>query len=92
MDSRLPKNIIVYTLKGHKVTLSFYCYMWTISLARNNIEFVQTIKEWLFLNFEMKDTSETSYILGVKIYRDRSRKLLALSESLILKEFLKILK
>ena len=66
--------------------------MWTISLARNNIEFVQTIKEWLFLNFEMKDMSEKSYILGVKIYRDRSRKLLALSESLILKEFLKILK
>ncbi|XP_070039071.1 uncharacterized protein [Nicotiana tomentosiformis] len=30
----------------------------------------------------MKDLGETSYILGIKIYRDRSRKLLGLSQSL----------
>ena len=39
----------------------------------------------------MKDLGETSYILGIKIYRDRSKKMLGLSQSrcidLILKRF-----
>ena len=51
-----------------------------ILLAGNNIEFVQTIKEWLFSNFEIKDIGEASYILGVKIHRDRSKKLSTLSQ------------
>ena len=29
----------------------------------------------------MKDLDETAYILGIKIYRDRSRRLIGLSES-----------
>ena len=39
----------------------------------------------------MKDLGEAAYILGVKIYRDRSRRLIGLSQSThldkILKEF-----
>ena len=39
----------------------------------------------------MKDLGETSYILGIKIYRDRSKRMLGLSQSwyidLILKRF-----
>ncbi|KAI5335201.1 hypothetical protein L3X38_025334 [Prunus dulcis] len=32
--------------------------------------------------FSMKDLGNASYILGIKIYRDRSRKLIGLSQSL----------
>ncbi|KAM0914498.1 hypothetical protein ACQ4PT_011485 [Festuca glaucescens] len=37
----------------------------------------------------MKDMGEASYILGIKIYRDRSRRLLALSQSTYLEKILK---
>jgi hypothetical protein len=37
----------------------------------------------------MKDLGEASYVLGIKIYRDRSRHLLALSQSTYLDKVLK---
>uniref|UniRef100_A0A2N9FG52 Integrase catalytic domain-containing protein n=1 Tax=Fagus sylvatica TaxID=28930 RepID=A0A2N9FG52_FAGSY len=43
-------------------------------------EFIKTIKEWLSSTFEMKDMGEASFVLGVKILRDRSRKLRSLSQ------------
>ena len=64
--------------EGNFVILSLY--VGDILLAGNNIEFVQTIKELLFSNFEMKYMREASYILGVKIHRDHFRKLLILSQ------------
>ena len=38
---------------------------------------------WAYTNiyFSMKDLGEAAYILGIKIYRDRSRRLLGLSQS-----------
>ena len=40
----------------------------------------------------MKDLSEAAYILGIKIYRDRSRSLIGLSRSTYLGKVLKKLK
>src|SRR5664279_3059695 len=37
----------------------------------------------------MKDLGEAAYILGIKIYRDRSRRLIGLSQSTYLDKFLK---
>ena len=39
--------------------------------------------------FSMKDLGEASYILGIKIYRDRSRRLIGLSQSTYLDKVLK---
>ncbi|KAL0394994.1 UNVERIFIED_CONTAM: Retrovirus-related Pol polyprotein from transposon TNT 1-94 [Sesamum latifolium] len=39
------------------------------------------IKAWLSTRFSMKDMGEASYILGIKIYRDSSRKMLGLTQS-----------
>src|SRR4051812_24450530 len=47
----------------------------------NDKEFLNTIKESLKNSFSMKDLGEASYILGIKIYRDRSRRLIGLSQS-----------
>ena len=62
-----------------------------ILLIGNNIEFLDSIKGYLKKSFSMKDLGEASYILGIKIYRDRSRCLIGLSQSThldkILKEF-----
>uniref|UniRef100_A0A2N9F2G9 Reverse transcriptase Ty1/copia-type domain-containing protein n=1 Tax=Fagus sylvatica TaxID=28930 RepID=A0A2N9F2G9_FAGSY len=45
-------------------------------------------KEWLSSNFEMKDMGEADYILGVKIFRDRLKKILGLSQQTYIKKVL----
>ncbi|KAJ9557057.1 hypothetical protein OSB04_011671 [Centaurea solstitialis] len=39
--------------------------------------------------FSMKDMGDTTYILGIKIYRDRSRRLIGLSQSTYIDKVLK---
>ena len=56
-------------------------YVDDILLIGNNTEFLDSIKGYLNKNFSMKDHSEATYILGIKIYRDRSRRLTGLSQS-----------
>ena len=51
-----------------------------ILIAGNSKEYINEIKGWLSSNFEMKDMGEATYILGVKISRDRSKKLLSVSQ------------
>ena len=63
--------------KGKFVILSLYVN--DILIAGNDKEYVNDIKAWLSSNFEMKDMGEVSYICGVKISRDRPRKILSLS-------------
>ncbi|KAK8623460.1 hypothetical protein V6N13_118345 [Hibiscus sabdariffa] len=55
----------------------------------NDIPTLQSIKTWLSSCFSMKDLGEAAYILGVKIYRDRSRRLLGLSQSTYIDKVLK---
>ena len=38
-----------------------------------------TAKKWLSSNFEMKDMGDDNYVFGVKIVRDRAKRLLGLS-------------
>ena len=56
-------------------------YVDDILLIGNDIEFLDSIKGYLNKNFSMKDLGEAAYILGIKIYRDRSRRLIGLSQS-----------
>ena len=37
---------------------------------------IDTTKKWLSSNFEIKNMGEANYILGVKIIRDRARRIL----------------
>ena len=54
-------------------------YVDDILLAGNDMEMIIATKGWLSSYFEMKDMGEADYILGVKILRDCSKKLLSLS-------------
>jgi hypothetical protein len=60
-----------------------------ILLIGNDIEFLDGIKGYLNKSFSMKDLGEAAYILGIKIYRDRSRRLIRLSMSTCLDKILK---
>ena len=54
-------------------------YVDDILLIGNDVSMLNSVKESLNGKFLMKDLGEAVYILGIKIYRDRSRRLLGLS-------------
>jgi len=58
-------------------------------LIGNNILLLQSIKIWLSKNFSIKDMGEATYILGIKTYRDKSKRLLGLSQSTYIDKMLK---
>ena len=60
-----------------------------ILLIGNVVEFLDSIKGYLNKNFSMKDLGEAAYLLGIMIYRDRSRRLIRLSMSTYLDNILK---
>jgi hypothetical protein len=51
-----------------------------ILLIRNDIPMMEAIKFSLTKSFSMKDLGEAAYILGIKIYRDKSKRLIGLSQ------------
>ena len=42
---------------------------------------LSTVKVWLTNTFDMKDLGEESYILGVKLFRDRKRRMMGISQA-----------
>ena len=53
-------------------------YMDDILLMGNNVSMIQSVKNFLSKNFSLKDLGEVTYILGIKIHRDRFKRLLGL--------------
>ncbi|GKB63611.1 retrotransposon protein, putative, ty1-copia subclass, partial [Tanacetum coccineum] len=60
---------------GSNVTF-LILYVDDILIMGNNIPMLQDVKSYLGRCFAMKDLGEAAYILGIKIYRDRSRRLI----------------
>ena len=56
-------------------------YVDDILLIGNDIPTLLSVKSWLGKCFLMKDLGEAAYILSINIYRDRSQRLLGLSQS-----------
>ncbi|GJU52612.1 retrotransposon protein, putative, ty1-copia subclass [Tanacetum coccineum] len=50
---------------------------------------LKEVKDYLGKCFSMKDLGEAAYILGIKIYRDRSKRLIKLSQSAYIDKILK---
>jgi hypothetical protein len=55
-------------------------YVDDILLASSDLGLLHETNEFLSKNFEMKDMGEAAYVIGIKIFRDRSRGLLGLSQ------------
>ena len=56
-------------------------YIDDILLIGNDLPALQNVKSWLGSCFSMKDLGEAAYILGIKIYRDKSKRMIGLSQS-----------
>ena len=54
-------------------------YVDDILLASSDVNVLNDTKRLLSANFDMKDLGETSFVLGIEIYPDKSRNLLVLS-------------
>ena len=59
----------------HKVSASKVCYLVLyvdgILLAINDVGTLYEVKQFLSKNFDLKDTGEASYVIGIKINRER---------------------
>ncbi|KAL0453692.1 UNVERIFIED_CONTAM: Retrovirus-related Pol polyprotein from transposon TNT 1-94 [Sesamum latifolium] len=64
-------------------------YVDDILPIRNDVKMLGDIKAWLSTQFSMKDMGEASYILGIKIYTDGSRRMLGLTQSSYIEKVLK---
>ncbi|GKA54729.1 retrotransposon protein, putative, ty1-copia subclass [Tanacetum coccineum] len=73
---------------GSNVTF-LILYVDDILIMGNNIPMLQGVKSYLGRCFAMKDLGEAAYILGIKIYRDRSRRLIGLCQSAYIEKILK---
>ena len=64
-------------------------YVDDILIMGNNIPKLQEVKDYLGSCFSVKDLGEAAYILGIKIYRDRSRRLIGLCQTAYIDKILK---
>src|ERR687898_645814 len=79
----------IYKKVGGSSIAFLILYVDDILLIGNDVEFLDSIKGYLNKSFSMKYLGEAAYILGIKIYRDRSRRLIGLSQSTYLDKILK---
>ena len=84
-----PDDPCVYKKVNGQAVAFPLLYVDDILLMGNDILVLQTIKVWLSKKFSMKDLGEVDYILGIKIYKDRSKMLLGLSQSTYIDKVLK---
>ena len=66
-----------------------YVILDDILIMENGISMLLTVKIWLSKNFFMKDLGEAIYILRMRIYRDRSKRLLGFSQSIYIDKMIK---
>ncbi|GJS66362.1 retrotransposon protein, putative, ty1-copia subclass [Tanacetum coccineum] len=73
---------------GSNVTF-LIVYVDDIFIMGNHILMLQDVKSYLGKCFAMNDLGEAAYILGIKILRDRSRRLIGLCQSAYIEKILK---
>ena len=84
-----PDEPCVYRkASGSNVTF-LVLYVDDILIIGKHIPMLQDVKSHLGKCFAMKDLGEATFILGIKIYRDRNKRLIGLSQSAYIDKVLK---
>ncbi|GKA17883.1 retrotransposon protein, putative, ty1-copia subclass [Tanacetum coccineum] len=84
----LDEPCVYQKASGSNVTF-LILYVDDIIIMGNHIPSLQSVKDYLGKCFSMKDLGEASFILGIKIYRDRSKRLIGLSQNAYMDKILK---
>ena len=90
ISSKNEEESCVYKRVSESAITFLVLYMDDILFIKNDISMLTSVKRWLSKEFIMKDLGVASYILGIKVYRDRSKKMLDLSQKLYIEKVLKI--
>jgi len=85
----MEEDHCVYLKCSNNSFIILSLYIDDILIAGNSKEMINTTKKWWSSNFEMKDMGEASYVLGVKIIRDRVKRLLGLTQENYIKKMIK---
>ena len=75
-----PIDQCIYQKVSGSKTCFLVLYVDDILLATNDNGMMHGVKQFHSKNFDMKDMGEASYVIGIKIHRDRSRSILGLSQ------------
>ena len=70
---------IYQKVSGSKICLLILCVD-DILLATNDKSLLYEVKQFLSKSFDMKDMGDASYVIDIKIQRDRVRRILSLSQ------------
>ncbi|GJR79389.1 retrotransposon protein, putative, ty1-copia subclass [Tanacetum coccineum] len=87
--SRSEDESCIYVKVSGSVVVFLVLYVDDILLIGIDILTLQSVKDWLGKCFTMKDLGDATYILVIKIYRDRSKRLIGLSQDTYLDKILK---
>ncbi|GJT18106.1 retrotransposon protein, putative, ty1-copia subclass [Tanacetum coccineum] len=87
--SRSKDDSCIYVKVSGSVVVFLVLYVDDILLIGNDIPTLQSVKDWLGKCFVIKDLRDAAYILGIKIYKDRSKHLIGLSQDRYLDNILK---
>ena len=72
-------NCIYQKVSGSKICY-LVLYVDDSFLATNDVGTLYEVKQFLSINFDRKDMGEASYVIDIKIHRERSLGLLGLSQ------------
>ena len=78
----------MYKRRSENMVVFLILYVDDILLIGNDVETLSSVKVWLTTQFDMKDLEEASYILGIKLMRDRQKRMLGLSQASYIDEIL----
>nr|GEV72844.1 retrotransposon protein, putative, Ty1-copia subclass [Tanacetum cinerariifolium] len=84
-----PDEPCVYLKASGSYIVILILYVDDILLMGNNIPMLQDVKSYLGRSFAMKDLGDAAYILVIKIYRDRSKRLIGLCQSAYIEKIMK---
>ncbi|GKC66424.1 retrotransposon protein, putative, ty1-copia subclass [Tanacetum coccineum] len=87
-DQNLDEPCVYQKASGSNVTF-LILYVDDIIIMGNHIPSLQSVKDYLGKCFAMKDLGEAAFILGIKIYRDRSKRLIGLCQNAYMDKILK---
>lgn len=79
----------LYFIRNETQIILLALYVDDILLSGNDAGMLAKIKAWLFRSFDMKDLGEASYILGIKVERDRQSRSISLSQEAYVETVLK---
>jgi Reverse transcriptase (RNA-dependent DNA polymerase) len=86
---KCDKEPCVYKRFSGSNVVFLVLYVDDILLIGNDIPTLEEVESSLKKIFSMKDLGDAAYVLGIRIYRDRSRRLIGLSQELYLDKVLK---